>query len=68
MRWEELTSDDLAKAAREIGVCVVAVGVVERHGPHLPLGTDYLNVQELAARARDRAGGAVSAILLGADL
>jgi creatinine amidohydrolase len=41
MRWEELTSDAFAAAVKECGgVCLVSLSVVERHGHHLPLGTD----------------------------
>jgi len=52
MRWEELTSDDFGRAVEECGrVCVMALGVIERHGPHLPLGTDMLNGQYVCAEA-----------------
>ena len=41
MRWEELTGDRFAAAVEECeGVCLIALSVVERHGHHLPLGTD----------------------------
>ncbi len=41
MRWEELSSDRFAEAVREVqGVCLVPLSVVERHGHHLPMGTD----------------------------
>lgn len=41
MRWEELTGDRFAEAVKECeGVCLIALSVVERHGHHLPLGTD----------------------------
>ena len=41
MRWEELTSDRFAEAVEEVGgVCLVPLSVVERHGHHLPMGTD----------------------------
>ncbi|HDQ70644.1 MAG TPA: creatininase family protein [Chloroflexi bacterium] len=53
MQWEELTSADFAKAVQETGVCVIALGVVEKHGDHLPLGTDYLNGQAIACRAAE---------------
>ena len=44
MRWDELTSDEFAAAVKETrGVCLMALGVMERHGPHLPLGTDTIN-------------------------
>ena len=51
MQWENLTAPDFARAVRETGVCVLAMGVLERHSEHLPLGTDYLNGHELAVRA-----------------
>ena len=39
MQWEHLTSDKFAAAVGETGVCIIAMGVVERHGTHLPLET-----------------------------
>ncbi len=41
MRWEELTSDRFPEAVQESGrVCLISLSVIERHGHHLPLGTD----------------------------
>ena len=54
MRWDELTANDFAEAVQETGVCVLAVGVLERHGEHLPLGTDYLNGHRLACLAAEK--------------
>jgi creatinine amidohydrolase len=54
MQWENLTSADFAQAARETGVCVIAMGVVEKHGDHLPLGTDFLNAHRIACLAAER--------------
>ncbi|HOX06895.1 MAG TPA: creatininase family protein [Planctomycetota bacterium] len=54
MRWEELTAPDFARAVRRTkGLCIVPVGVVEKHGDHLPLGTDYLYASAVAARAAE---------------
>ncbi|HHU55380.1 MAG TPA: creatininase family protein [Acholeplasmataceae bacterium] len=53
MNWEKLTSSDFAKAVKETGVCIIVFGVVEKHGEHLPLGTDYLNGQKLATAAAE---------------
>jgi len=54
MRWEELTAPDFARAVRRTkGLCIVPVGVVEKHGEHLPLGTDYLYASAVAARAAE---------------
>jgi creatinine amidohydrolase len=52
LRWEELTAPDFAKAVeRSAGTAIVPLGVVEKHGPHLPLGTDLLDAREVALRA-----------------
>ena len=51
MRWEGLTSPDFAKAVRETGVCILPMGVLEKHGEQLPLGTDYLIAHEIALQA-----------------
>jgi len=54
MRWELMTSPALGKAARDLGVCVLGLGVLERHSEHLPLGTDYLNVHRICCLAAER--------------
>ncbi len=55
MRWEELTSDDFEKAVADCGrVCVISLGVIERHGPHMPLGTDLINGLHVCAQAARR--------------
>jgi creatinine amidohydrolase len=52
MRWEELTGDQFADAVRQCqGVCLVPLSVIERHGHHLPLGTDMYIGRELCQRA-----------------
>jgi creatinine amidohydrolase len=55
VRWEELTAPDFVKAVeRSAGTAVIPLGIVEKHGPHLPLGTDLLDARELAVRAAGR--------------
>lgn len=54
MKWEYLTAPEFAEAVEETKVCVVALGVVERHGDHLPLGTDFLNGHAIAFLAAER--------------
>jgi creatinine amidohydrolase len=52
MRWEELTGDQFAAAVEQSqGVCMIALSVVERHGHHLPLGTDMFIGREVLTRA-----------------
>src|SRR4029450_5267787 len=51
MRWEELTGDQFAEAVKTCdGVCLVALSVVERHGHHLPLGTDTYQGRGMLSR------------------
>ena len=54
MQWENLTVSAFAEAVREIGVCVIAMGVLEKHSEHLPLGTDFLNAHKIACLAAER--------------
>jgi creatinine amidohydrolase len=54
MQWEYLNSDEFAHAVRETGVCIVAMGVLERHATHLPLGTDYLSGHAVACLAAEQ--------------
>lgn len=44
--WEELTGPDFIQAIHQSqGVCVLPFGILEKHGPHLPIGTDLLDVR-----------------------
>jgi creatinine amidohydrolase len=44
--WEELTGPDFVQAIHHAqGTCILPIGIIEKHGPHLPLGTDLINVR-----------------------
>lgn len=48
-KWEELTGGDFIKAIeRSGGVCLLPFGIIEKHGPHLPLGNDLINARYAA--------------------
>ncbi len=50
--WEELTADDFRHAIElSRGTCLLPIGILEKHGPHLPLGTDLLNVRYASLHA-----------------
>jgi len=53
MKWESLTAPDFEKAVQETGVCLLPLGILERHGNHLPLGTDLINVMGHCERAAE---------------
>ncbi len=52
VHWEELTADDFRTAIEQSkATCLLPFGILEKHGPHLPLGTDLLDVRYAAVRA-----------------
>lgn len=51
-KMEDLTSPKFAKAVSLAeGVCLIPLGIIEKHGPALPLGTDLYEARELAFTA-----------------
>ena len=51
-KWEELTAADFRQGLEQSkGACVLPFGILEKHGPHLPLGTDLLNVRYASLQA-----------------
>jgi creatinine amidohydrolase len=52
VRYEELSSPDFVQAlALSGGTCIVPLGILEKHGPHLPVGTDLIDCREVSLRA-----------------
>src|SRR2546423_15601856 len=52
VHWEELTAAEFRDAVtRAQGTCLLPFGIMEKHGPHLPLGNDLLNVRNAAPNA-----------------
>ncbi len=52
VKWEELTASDFAQAVRQSGgVCLLPFGIIEKHGPAGPLGTDLINVRHSTVEA-----------------
>jgi creatinine amidohydrolase len=50
--WEELTAADFRDAiVKAQGTCLLPFGILEKHGPHLPLGTDLLDVRYVSEHA-----------------
>jgi creatinine amidohydrolase len=55
VHWEELTAEDFAKGIQKAaGTCVLPFGILEKHGPHLPIGTDLLDVRYAALHAAEQ--------------
>lgn len=55
VHWEELTAADFREGIRRAqGTCLLPFGILEKHGPHLPLGTDLLDVRYAALHAAEQ--------------
>jgi len=53
--YEELTAPDFVKAVdQSSGVCLLPFGILEKHGAHLPLGTDIFECRKTATIAAER--------------
>lgn len=51
-KWEELTAADFVQAIhRAQGTCILPFGIIEKHGPQMPLGTDLLNIRYVSLHA-----------------
>ena len=60
MLWTELTSERFADALRVSGgLCLLPMGCIERHGSHLPVGTDQITADAVARAAAEREPGVV---------
>jgi len=54
MLWDELSAKNFPRYVKESGsVCILPVGVLEKHGNHLPLGTDMLIGQAVCKKAAE---------------
>ncbi|MBR6709591.1 MAG: creatininase family protein [Clostridia bacterium] len=54
MKWQYLREEEFDAAIEKTkGVCVMAVGCMEKHGQHLPLGTDTLVADAVLERASE---------------
>src|SRR5256885_701007 len=52
VHWEELSAAEFRDGiSRAQGTCLLPFGILEKHGPHLPLGNDLLNVRYAALNA-----------------
>ncbi|HLV93985.1 MAG TPA: creatininase family protein [Candidatus Acidoferrales bacterium] len=55
VRWEELTAGDFLHAiAQSQGTCLLPFGIMEKHGPQLPIGTDLIDVRYAAIHAAEQ--------------
>ncbi len=54
-RWDELTASDWPVAMEKSSKTIILpIGILEKHGPHAPIGSDLIRVRELADRATEK--------------
>ncbi|MEX6689819.1 creatininase family protein [Danxiaibacter flavus] len=54
-RWDEITAADWDNALTKSNkTCILPIGILEKHGPHVPMGSDLIRVREYALRATQK--------------
>ena len=54
-KMEKLSAPELIKAVEKSSKTIILpIGVFEKHGPHMPLGTDLYTAREIALRAAEK--------------
>ncbi|MGC0251826.1 creatininase family protein [Pseudactinotalea sp. Z1748] len=57
VEYHQLTTTEARELGAAGGVVVVPIGATEQHGPHLPLGTDFIMAHTVATRAAEQVEG-----------
>ena len=51
-RWDELVASDWEKALQKSNyTCILPIGILEKHGPGVPIGSDLIRAREWVRRA-----------------
>jgi len=55
VHYEEMTAPQFAAAVeKSAGTCIIPLGIIEKHGAHLPLGTDLISAREAVRLAAEK--------------
>ena len=55
MLWENLREEEFKDAVKKSnGVCILPIGCLEKHGQHMPVGTDAIQASEFARIAAEK--------------
>ena len=55
VKMENLTAIEFKTAVEKSAkTAIIPIGVLEKHGPHMPLGTDVFTAREMAIRAAEK--------------
>jgi creatinine amidohydrolase len=53
-RLQDMTWEEAAETFKTVRLGIIPTGSIEQHGPHLPLGTDFLIADRLAERVGEK--------------
>jgi creatinine amidohydrolase len=55
VRWDELVASDWKKALElSKGTCLLPIGILEKHGPHVPIGSDLFHATYISREVAKR--------------
>ena len=55
IRWDELVASDWKKAIElSKGTCLLPIGILEKHGPHVPIGSDLFHATYISREVAKR--------------
>ena len=55
VRWDELVASDWKKAIElSHGTCLLPIGILEKHGPHVPVGSDLFHATYISREVAKR--------------
>lgn len=59
MQWEYLNNKKFCEAVKDTNLCILPMGVLERHSDHMPLGTDCFAAHYVACKAAEKEAAVV---------
>jgi creatinine amidohydrolase len=62
--FQDNTSEEIAQAARERALLLLPIGMVEEHGPHLPVSTDNIIAEGVAVGLAQRIRGRIPVLVM----
>lgn len=61
-KWNEMSREQIGKLAKE-AMIILPIGAIEQHGPHLPVETDNIIINDVARQSAEKAGADIPIVL-----
>jgi creatinine amidohydrolase len=62
-RWDELTASDWPKTLeKSASTCILPIGILEKHGPHAPIGSNFIKENVMSALAMNTKATVISGL------